>query len=159
VEATRTITIGKPADELYRLWRRPETPSRVMEGTAEITATDADHARWRLRGPLGRDLEWETRIVEERLGQVVRWESVPGAAVRGEGSVRFRPGPADWGTEVTLTIRLDPPTGLLGAAAAVLPAAVPKIAVAKALRRFKNLAETGEIPRTEPQPTARADQS
>ena len=159
IGATRTLTIGKPADELYHLWREPQTLPRVMAGTADVVATGAGQAQWRLSGPLGRALEWETRIVEERPGELVRWESMPGAAVRNEGSASFRPGPAGWGTEVTLRVRLDPPGGLLAAAAALLPGGAQRIAVAKALRRFQNLAETGEIPATEPQPAARADKS
>ena len=157
MEVERSLTVAKPADELHRLWREPATVPRVMGGIAEVTVLDSERARWTVRGPLGRTQEWETRIVEERPGEVVRWEAQPGAAMPNSGWVRFRPGPPDWGTVVTLGIRFEAPGGALGGAAAKLAHRVPEMAVGKALRRFKNLAETGEIPTTEGQPAARAD--
>ncbi|MDP9363870.1 MAG: SRPBCC family protein [Chloroflexota bacterium] len=158
-EAKRVITIGKSAEELDRLWREPDTLPRLLEGAAEVTVVDAKRTRWKVNGPLGRTLQWETEVVEDRPGELLSWASASGADVTNEGSVSFRPGPPDWGTEVTLDLRFSPPAGPLGAAASLLPAAVPKLAVAKALRRFKHLAETGEIAKTEPQPAARDDKS
>lgn len=156
----RTVTIGKSPDELYRLWRDSQTLPRVMHHAAAITVTDATHAHWKVDAPLGRTFEWDTEIVEDRPGELVRWKSLPGDAIPNEGSVTFRPGPRDWGTEVSLGLTFSPPGGLLGAATTVLPDAISKVAVSKALYRFKSLAETGEIPRTDPHPppvTTRAD--
>ena len=102
-EVERTLTIGAPADELYRLWRQPETPNRVMGHVGEVTVRSEDEAHWVVHGPLGQTWEWDTRIVEEQPGERVRWESLPGAAFPNEGEVTFRPAPGDWGTEVTLS--------------------------------------------------------
>lgn len=151
----RWITIGRSADELYRLWREPETLPRVVGSLAEVTMQGPDRARWVVRGPGGRQLAWETQVVEDRPGELVRWESLAGAAVPNEGEVRFRPAPQDWGTEVTLHFRFEPPGGALGAAAAKLLDAVPGTLAGIALRRFKSLAETGEIPTLERNPSAR----
>ena len=51
--------------------------------------------------------------------------------------------------------RLDfvPPGGVLGEAASKLLNVVPGMLAGKALRRFKSLAETGEIPTTEHNPS------
>ncbi|HAV37521.1 MAG TPA: hypothetical protein DCX52_14405 [Massilia sp.] len=57
----------------------------------------------------------------------------------------------------TLRIRLHPPGGPLGDTLLKLLGATPLDMVADAaLRRFKNLVETGEIPTTARQPAARA---
>ena len=70
----------------------------------------------------------------------------------------FRPAPGDRGTVVTLHLRFDPPGGTLGSAAVKLLGPTPlHVVVDGALRRFKSLIETGEIPTTERQPAARAD--
>ncbi len=156
-EVERTLTIGAPADELYRLWRQPETPNRVMGHVGEVTVRSEDEAHWVVHGPLGQTWEWDTRIVEEQPGERVRWESLPGAAFPNEGEVSFRPGPADWGTETTLRVRFDPPGGLVGDAALKLAGPAPKLFLGQALRRFKSLAETGEIPTLYRQPAARND--
>ena len=156
MEVERSITVEKSADQLYRLWREPQTLTQVMGHVGEVSATSEGRSRWVARAPLGRRLEWETRVVEDRPGEILRWESLPGATVRNEGSVRFRPAEGDRGTVVTLRIRFDPPGGRLGDAAAHLLGVVPRTLVGTALRRFKSLAETGEIPTTEHNPSTRA---
>jgi uncharacterized membrane protein len=122
---------------------------------AEVTATGEGRAHWVVRGPLGRRLVWDTRIVEDHPGECVRWESLDGALVPNEGVLRFRPAPGDRGTEVVLRLRFVPPGGALGKSAAKLLGIVPNVLAEKTLRRFKSLVETGEIPTTACQPAGR----
>lgn len=154
-EVERTITVGKPADELYEMWRDPEQLSRVMGHFADVSPVDGDRLHWTASGPFGRDMEWKTRFVESRSGEFLRWESLEDAAVANEGSIRLASAPADQGTEVTLRLRFDPPGGRLGHAAMEFAGFVPAVLAKKALHRFKSLAETGEIPTLEGNPSAR----
>jgi uncharacterized membrane protein len=156
-EVERSISIGKPADDLYRSWREPRNLSRIMGHFAEVTPLDGSRAHWAVRGPMGRRIEWDSRVVDDRPGEVLRWESLPAADLPNEGSIRFRPAPGDRGTEVTLRVDFDPPGGALGRAAMRLLGVAPMLIAEKALRRFKSLVETGEIPTTSHQPAARAD--
>lgn len=151
----RSLTIGKSADELYHVWRDPQTLPRLMGDFANVTVLDDTRVHWRVPAPLGRCLEWDAQTVEDQPGKLVRWQSVDGIA--SEGSVRFDPAPGDRGTEVTLLLHFDSPGGALGDGLAKVFGGLPKMAAAKALRRFKSLAETGEIPTTRPQPAARDD--
>lgn len=157
-EVERSITIGKTADELYQRWRDPRTLPQVMAGFATVRASGDGRMQWKIEGPLGRAYEWDSETVDDRPGEGIGWRSLPGAAVSNEGSVRFRPAPADRGTVATLRFRFDPPGGALGDAAVKLLGTTPlDLAADGALRRFKSLVETGEIPTTERQPAARAD--
>lgn len=151
----RSITIQKPASELYRAWRVAENQSQVLGPFADVTTVGPDVQRWKVRGPVGRSLEWDAHVVEERPGEFLRWEALPGAAMPHEGWVRFRPAPGDWGTVVTLHLQFTPPGGGVGDAVVKLLGAVPDTLVHTVLRRFKSLAETGEIPTTGPNPAAR----
>ncbi|QLG60766.1 SRPBCC family protein [Halorarum salinum] len=171
----RAVTVRGDADELAGVWRDPERLALVAGHVLEVTAGDGDgdgvaedgnveggadqsdegRLRWTVRGPLGRVLSWETRVVEERPGELLRWESVAGAAVPSEGEVRFDPAPGDRGTEVTLRVRFDPPGGRLGDAAMGRFGVVPDALVGGALRRFRSLVETGEVPTLEGNPSAR----
>jgi len=151
----RTITIQKPAEELSRLWREPQNLSRIMGHFAEITPAGEDRMHWKVRAPIGRTVEWDARIVEDRPGELLRWESLEGAMLPTQGAVRFRPAPGDWGTEVALHLDFKPPGGALGQAVVKRMGRVPVKLVDKALRRFKSLAETGEIPTVENNPSAR----
>lgn len=164
----RVVTVRGDADELAGVWRDPERLTLVAGHVLEVTAGDDDggdgvvedegdegRLRWTVRGPLGRVLSWETRAVEERPGELLRWESVAGAAVPSEGEVRFDPAPGDRGTEVTLRVRFDPPGGRFGDAAMGRFGVVPDALVGKTLRRFQSLVETGEVPTLEGNPSAR----
>lgn len=155
VEVEDSITVGASADELYEVWRDPEQFARVMGHFAEVSPSDGDRQRWVVRGPLPRSVSWETRIAEDRPGELVRWESVAGAPLPNEGSVRFEPAPADRGTEVTLRVRFDPPGGSLGSAAMSLLGVVPETLASQALGRLKSLVEAGEIPTLEANPSGR----
>ena len=157
-EVERSITIGKTADELYQRWLDPSTLPQIMAGFATVRASGDGRMHWKVEGPLGRAFEWDSETVDNRPGDGIGWRSLPGAAIPNEGSVRFRPAPADRGTVATLRFRFDPPGGALGDAAVKLLGTTPlDLAADGALRRFKSLVETGEIPTTERQPAARAD--
>ena len=157
-EVERSITIGKSAEELYRRWRDPQTLAKVMAHFATVHASDNGRLHWRMDSPLGQSLDWDTEAVDDRPGEASGWRSLPGARAPSEGSIRFRPATGGRGTVATLRIRFDPPGGLVGEAVAkFLGGLVPATIADKTLHRFKSLVETGEIPTTERQPTARAD--
>ncbi|WP_226041762.1 SRPBCC family protein [Natrinema sp. DC36] len=151
----RTITVGVPADELTAYWRDPEQLTRIMGPVAEVTEAGEDRHHWEVHPPRGPSLTWETEIVDDRPGELLRWESLEGATIPADGEVRFRPAPGDRGTQVTLQLQFDPPGGKLGAAVVQRLGIVPKTIAQTALRRFKSLAETGEIPTLEANPSAR----
>lgn len=154
-EVTRSTTIGKPADELYEAWRDPGHLSQVMGHFAEVTSSGDDRLRWTVHGPRGREVSWETFIVEDEPGELVRWETPPDAVVPNEGSIRFSPAPGDRGTKATLSVRFDPPGGAFGTAALRQLDLVPSTLAGEALRRFKSLLETGEIQTLEGNPSGR----
>ncbi|WP_250528300.1 SRPBCC family protein [Caballeronia sp. GAWG2-1] len=156
-EVERSITIGKTADELRDCWLDPRTLPKIMAGFASVRPTGDGRMHWKVQGPLGRAYEWDTETVDlPRKG--IGWRSSSNAAIYSEGSVRFSPAPADRGTEATLHFRLDPPGGDVGEALLNFLGTTPLDLVADgALRRFKSLIETGEIPTTGRQPAARPD--
>lgn len=156
-EVERSITIGKSADELRHCWLDPATLPQIMAGFAAVHATGDGRMHWKVEGPLGRSYEWDAETVD-RPGEGIGWRSLADAAISNEGWVRFYPAPAGRGTVATLRFRFDPPGGALGHGLLELLGTTPLNLVAdRALRRFKNFAETGEIPTTARQPAARAD--
>ncbi|MBV9076331.1 MAG: SRPBCC family protein [Methylobacteriaceae bacterium] len=157
-EVERSITIGRAASELGQRWRDPGTLTKVMAGFAAVRAMGDGRMHWTAEGPLGAVTEWDSEMLADQPGEGAGWRSLPGAPIPNEGSIRFRPAPADRGTVATLRVRFDPPGGMLGDAAVALLGTAPLDLVADGvLRRFKSLVETGEIPTTERQPAARAD--
>ncbi len=154
-EIERSLTIRKSPAELYDLWRDPANFALVMAVVGDVTATSDGRSHWVFHAPLGQTIEWDSEITEEQPGESLRWASLPGSAMPNEGFVRFAPATADRGSVVTLRMRFDPPGGALGKLAGKIAGPTPKLVVGKALRRFQSLAEAGEIPTLETNPSAR----
>lgn len=156
-EVERSITIGKTADELRQYWRDPRTLPQIMTGFATVREAGGGRMHWKVQGPLGHAYEWDTEAVDGADGGI-GWRSLADGAIANEGRLRFEPAPAGRGTVVTLRLRFDPPAGALGEWLLEHLGSTPlHLAVDGALRRFKNLVETGEIPTTARQPAARSD--
>lgn len=152
---SRSITVGKSPDELYESWRDPEQFTRVMGHVADITSRSDDRFYWTVHGPMGQDVSWETHVVDEEPGEFIQWKSPEDAMLPNEGEVRFEDAAGDRGTVVTLSVTIHPPGGALGNAALKRLGIVPAVLAGEALRRFKSLAETGEIPSLSGNPSAR----
>ncbi len=156
-EVERSITIGKTVDELRQRWLDPQTLPQIMAGFATVQATGTGRMHWKLEGPLGRACEWDTETTD-KSADGIGWRALSDGPTANEGAIRFHPAPAGRGTVVTLRLRLEPPGGALGEWVVEHLAVTPlHVAADAALRRFKNLVETGEIPTTVRQPAARAD--
>lgn len=153
----RSVSVGRPAEELSEFVRDPENLGRVMGHFADVDGAGEGRHRWSVRvpGPLDRHLSWEMRLVEDRPGERLRWESVEAPALFEEWSVDLRPTPGDRGTAVTVRVRFDPLAGALGSTGLERLAPVVEALVGTALDRLKSLAETGEVPTTERNPSAR----
>ena len=152
---TSAVTVVTSADEAYETWTAPETQAQIFGEFADVIPAGEDRWKWNVDAPLGRSLSWETRTVEDRPGELVRWEAVDGSALVPEGSVRFSPAPADRGTEVRLRLRVDPPGGSLGRAAMERLDVLPKALANEVLYRFRSLVEAGEIPTLKGNPSGR----
>jgi uncharacterized membrane protein len=140
----RTVTVNRPVAELYRFWRDVENLPSVMPHLESVEARGGSMSHWVARAPLGTSVEWDAEITEDRPDELVAWRSVEGSQVRNAGSVRFAPAPGQRGTEVRVEMEYDTPGGPLGTVVAMLSGEEPRQQVADALRRFKQVMETGE---------------
>jgi uncharacterized membrane protein len=151
----RTITIERPAEELYRMWHDPRHVAALMSDFAEVESTPDGRWRWRARLPLGKSIEWTTTTVEDRPNELIAWRTEPDAPFMHEGSVRFRRAPRDWGTEVTLSMSFGSPGGVLSELTGTLLSSIPKALEEAILRRCKSMSVAGEMPTLKNNPSAR----
>jgi len=124
---------------------------------ADVEALDERRMHWRTPEVMGQALEWDAEITEEQPGELLCWRSTEDAPLKNEGEVRFGEAPQARGTEVRLVMRFDPPGSALGRAAIKAMGPTPRLLASHALRRFKSLAETGEIATLHHNPSGRAD--
>lgn len=152
VKITRAVTIRQPADRLYAFWRELPNLVRIVKHPIEITRVSDLASHWSVSAPGDRRMEWDAVVINDEPGRLIAWRSREDAEVPNAGTVRFSAAPGDEGTEVVVTLEYNPPVGKLGAWLAKLSGEEPGQQVGEALRRFKALMETGEIPTIEGQP-------
>jgi len=150
-----SVTVNRPAGELYHRWRDLQGLPRFMSHLESVTV-NGPRSHWVARGPLGQRVEWDAEIHNERAGELIAWRSVEGSEVDTAGSVHFSPAPGGQGTVVRVSLKYDPPAGKAGATLAWLLGESPEGQVREDLRRFKQMMESGEVATTSGQPSGRA---
>lgn len=152
IKVEKTVTIDKPASELYRFWHNFENLPNFMKHLKSVKVYDNKRSHWIATAPLGASVEWDADIIEDRENEFISWASVEGADVDNSGFVRFKKAPGDRGTEVKVVMEYNPPGGALTATFAKLFGEEPEQQIGDELRRFKMLMEAGEIATNEGQP-------
>lgn len=142
--AGRSVTINRPAAELFAFWRDFANLATFMENVVRVDVIGTNRSHWVVKAPAGRTVEWDAVVTDERQNAFISWESAEGADVANRGRIDFREAGAR-GTVVTALISYDPPAGLIGKIVAKMFQREPAIQVRRDLRRFKQLMETGEI--------------
>jgi uncharacterized membrane protein len=140
----RTVTVMRPAMELYQVWRELRRLPEFMPHLDSVTPLDEKRSRWVARGPGGVPIEWEAELMADEPGRLIAWRSVRGD-VDHAGSVRFSEAPANRGTEIKVQMRYAPPAGRVGAALATIFGQSGDRQVREDLRRFKQMMEAGEM--------------
>jgi uncharacterized membrane protein len=148
IKIKRAVTVNAPTGQLYAFWRRLENLSILFDNVVSVSVLDDSHSHWTLKVPGGMTLEWDAEITIDRKDEMIGWRSLPGANLDNAGYVRFERATGGRGTVVRVALQYNPPAGKLGAALATLLGEKPASQIEEALRKFKQLVETGEIART-----------
>ncbi|MGE5643929.1 MAG: SRPBCC family protein [Byssovorax cruenta] len=158
IQVQRAVTVNKPRDELFRIWRNFENLPRFMTHLNRVDvdeSTGGTRSHWVAKAPFGRDVEWDSDVIEERENEHIAWKSLPGSVVESMGAVEFSDAPGGRGTIVKVTMEYHPPAGSMGAAIAKLLGEEPALQIKEDLRHFKQVMETGEIASVEGQPSGK----
>jgi uncharacterized membrane protein len=145
VRVRRSITIGRPVEQVYAFWRDFENLPRFMTNLESVQVLDDDRTHWIAKGPAGRTVEWDAETLVDRENEQISWCSLPGADVFHFGTVEFQPAPAGRGTEVRVELEYYPPFGKLGSKIAMLWRKEPRQELADDLRHLKQVLELGEV--------------
>ena len=151
----KSITVNRPADEVYAFWRNFENLPRFMKHLESVQVTGGGRSHWKAKAPAGTTVEWDAEVYNEKEGELIAWRTLEGSQVASAGSVRFEPAAGGRGTKVRVVLKYDPPGGVIGAAVARLFGENPEQQISEDLRRFKQLMESGEVITNEGQPSGR----
>ena len=141
----RTVTIGRPREEVYAFWRDFPNLAIIMENIQRIETMDERRSHWVVKAPGGRTVEWDSVITDDEPGRLIAWQSVEGADVKSSGRVEFLDAAPGRGTMVRATLAYDPPAGTVGQWIAKFLQREPNLQVRRDLRRLKQFLETGEV--------------
>jgi uncharacterized membrane protein len=134
-----TVTIGAPRDQVYAFWRNLENVPRFMQHIESVQVFDARHSHWRARATGEKIVEWDSEIVEDIPGALLRWRSMPGSDSVNFGVAHFLDSPE--GTAVHVEYQYVPPGGSHGAAIAQATGKAPQRQTREGLRNLKLLLE------------------
>lgn len=154
IHVQKSVTINKPAAELYGFWRNFENLPQFMNHLETVKVTGEKTSFWKAKAPLGYTVEWDAELTSDVENEKIGWKSSEISEVPNSGTVEFR-STTNRGTEVRVTLTYEPPAGKLGSIVAKLFGEEPSQQVAEDLRRFKRLMETGLIMKIEGQPSGR----
>ncbi|HEX2997696.1 MAG TPA: SRPBCC family protein [Anaerolineales bacterium] len=152
----RSVTVSRPKEELYQMWRDFENLPRFMQHLESVRVDNTTgRSHWVAKAPMGQTIEWDSEVIEDRPNELLVWKSLPGSSVESMGQIEFQDAPAGRGTIVQVVMRYNPPAGSLGAAFAKLFGEEPDQQVNEDLHHFKQIMETGEVSTVQGQPTGR----
>lgn len=160
IKLKKAVTIDRSAADLYRFWRNLENLPRFLDRLESVKVLDEKRSHWVMSAPGGLRLEWDAEITTDHPNEMIGWRSLKGANIDNAGYVRFERAAGGRGTVARVALQYNPPAGRIGAALSTLFGERPASQIDEALRKFKNLMETGEIPVAEekgPHPEERVD--
>lgn len=136
----KSVTINRPASELYSFWRNFENLPQFMNHLESVKSIGNERTHWVAKAPAGTTVEWDAEVYNEKPNELIAWRTLEGSQVSSAGSVRFEDAPGG-GTEVRVSLKYDPPGGKLGALVARLFGENPERQIEEDLGRFKELME------------------
>ncbi|MBF5080049.1 SRPBCC family protein (plasmid) [Paracoccus marcusii] len=140
----KTMLINRSPAEVYAYWRNLSNHSQFMDNVRSVR-DNGSHSIWTLTNALGREVEIEVRLSEERENERLAWACVPGAPIEMQGAVKFREAPAGRGTYVDFDMEYVPPAGAAGRAFANLVRRAPQQQARHGLKRLRMIMEAGEV--------------
>ena len=147
IKVRKAINIDAPIDEVYQFWRNFENFHLFMNHVKEISVAN-DVSTWKVAGPVGSSIEFQSQITHDIPNQSIGWETLPDSQVHHAGFVRFDQN-RDGSTRVSVQMDYLPPAGVLGHAVAQLFGVDPRQAMHEDLMRLKSLLEVGKTSSSE----------
>ena len=138
-----SIEVQAPVEDVFRYWSNFENFSNFMQNVEEVRMTGQDTSHWKVKGPLGKSVEFDARTTEMDPGRGIGWNTVDGEVMT-SGEARFEEvSPGRTRIDVTMNYA-DPPGGKIGEVAANV-LSNPERMLSEDLQNFARIVERGEL--------------
>jgi len=154
VHVQKSIGVNRSPKACYEFWRNVENLPRFMSRLESVKAIDHRHSRWIGRAKDGEAMQWDSEVSHDIPNHLIAWRANASEDVERIGSARFEPMIGGRGTLVKVDMTYKP-KDLSTAIASELFGESHEEQLQEDLRRFKQLLETGEITRTQGQPSGK----
>lgn len=140
-QVTQSITVGADVAPVYTLWANFANFPHFMKYVETVTMTGVGRSHWVVKGPLGKNVEWDAETTMMEPNQRIAWSTKDNSAVTTSGEIVFQ-SLGTGQTKVSVTMRYVPPAGVAGQIVADL-FSNPQKRLEEDLRNFKEYAEGG----------------
>ncbi len=138
-----SIEVQASKPDVFQYWANFENFPNFMQNVEEVEMTGEDTSRWKVKGPLGKSVEFDARTTEMDPERGIGWNSVDGEVMT-SGEVRFEEaGTNRTRIEVTMNYA-DPPGGKAGEVVAGI-LSNPEKSMREDLQNFADIIERGDI--------------
>jgi uncharacterized membrane protein len=136
------IGIARPVGEVFAFYADFGNLPRFLGDVMAVEPTGDDMSRWTIQGPFGIQMHWTIKVTEQRVNELIRYETTSLPVLRARWDVYFSAGVTG---QTDVREVLTAPLGSLGQAALTLIGKPPAKEVAANLNRLKQLLETGQV--------------
>jgi uncharacterized membrane protein len=148
-----SIEVAATVEDVFRYWSNFENFPNFMSTVEEVRLTAQDTSHWRVKGPLGKSVEFDAKTTELDPNRGIGWNTVDGDVMT-SGEARFEEvSPGRTRIEVTMNYA-DPPGGTVGEAVANV-LSNPERNLREDLENFARIVERGELGGPEAQTPSR----
>src|SRR5215208_380433 len=138
-----SIEVRAPLEDVFSYWSNFENFSDYMANIEEVRMTGQDTSHWKVKGPLGKSVEFDARTTEIDPSWGIGWNTVEGEVMT-SGEARFEEvSPGRTRIDVTMNYA-DPPGGKVGEVAANV-LSNPERMLREDLENFARIVERGEL--------------
>lgn len=145
IEIHRSITINRSPQEIFDFI---SDAGNLLPLSPQVQSVElfGDHeSHWVARTRNGRAIRWDMRITQRQPNELIEWQSPDHSEIDHHGRLTLTPAPAGRGTQLHLTVTVHPPYGLISIAIARVTAQSPEGEIHEAMRRLKQVLESGEF--------------
>jgi uncharacterized membrane protein len=138
-----SIEVHAPVEDVFRYWSNFENFSNFMQNVEEVRMTGQDTSHWKVKGPLGKSVEFDARTTEMDPNRGIGWNTTEGEVMT-SGEARFEEvTPGRTRIEVTMNYA-NPPGGRVGEVVADI-VSNPERNLREDLENFAGIVERGEL--------------
>ena len=148
-----SVEVQARAEDVFRYWSNFDNFSTFMSNVEEVRMTGQDTSHWKVKGPLGKSVQFDAKTTEMDPGRGIGWSTVEGDVMT-SGEARFEEvAPGRTRIDVTMNYS-DPPGGAVGEAVANV-LSNPERNLREDLQNFAKIVERGELGGPEAQTPSR----